>query len=111
MTTPEKREAARSLRRRQTTAEATAWELLRDRKMLGLKFRRQQVVEGFIVDFFCAERRLIVEIDGGLHDEPEQMAADERRSGVFNETGLVVVRLRNDDVHAEVICARLSAVL
>ena len=56
---------ARSFRPQPTPEEATAWSLLRGRRLLGLKFRRQQVIAGFIVDFYCASRRLALELDGG----------------------------------------------
>lgn len=68
----EKRQMARRLRRRATASEKLAWELLRNRRLLGLKFRRQQVIRGYVVDFYCAELRLALEIDGGIHHEPEQ---------------------------------------
>jgi very-short-patch-repair endonuclease len=56
---------ARRLRREMTRAEGLMWEQLRDRRLVGLKFRRQQIVDGFIADFYCDSARLVVEIDGG----------------------------------------------
>ncbi len=67
-----KLDAARRFRQQSTPAEADAWLLLRDRKILGLKFRRQQIVAGFVVDFYCASLRLVLELDGGVHDDPAQ---------------------------------------
>ena len=74
---------ARRLRREMTPAERLMWEQLRDRRLAGLKFRRQQIIEGFIVDFYCDSARLVVEIDGGQHSEPQQHEDDERRARVF----------------------------
>ena len=71
---------ARGMRRADSLAEKLAWVLLRDRRMLGLKFRRQVPIENFIVDFYCHELRLIIELDGGVHDQPSQMKKDTRRN-------------------------------
>jgi len=96
------------MRRVPSAAEALAWELLRGRKILGLKFRRQQVIRGFIVDFYCAERRLVLELDGEIHDSPEAKSADAERTRVLQTLGLRVVRLRNADVSAGALAALLS---
>ena len=87
---------ARSFRRGSTVAEAALWKVLRSRRLGGLKFRRQHAVDGFIVDFYCAERRLIVEVDGSVHDR--QRAADEERRAILDASGYRVVRLTNDIV-------------
>jgi very-short-patch-repair endonuclease len=89
---------ARSFRRHPTPAEATAWELLRGRRMLGLKFRRQQIVAGFIVDFYCASLRLVVELDGGTHDDPAHAERDALRTQALAMRAITVVRLPNDKV-------------
>jgi very-short-patch-repair endonuclease len=95
----EKARYARALRGRSSGAEETAWEVLRDRRLHGLKFRRQQPLAGFIVDFFCVERGLILEIDGGIHDD--QHEADAQRTAILESRGFRVVRIRNDDVTVE----------
>ena len=87
---------ARSFRRGSTVVEAALWKVLRSRRLGGLKFRRQHPVDGFIVDFYCAERRLIVEVDGSIHDR--QRAADEERRAILDASGYRVVRLTNDTV-------------
>ena len=87
---------ARSFRQVSTSAEAALWKALRRRRLGGLKFRRQHPVDGFIVDFYCAERRLIVEVDGSVHDR--QRAADEERQAILDASGYRVVRLHNDTV-------------
>lgn len=96
-----KKSLARAMRHNPTTAEAAAWELLRNRRCLGLKFRRQHVIGGFIADFYCPELRLVVEIDGGIHDTSQTQADyDEARSRALTLIGIDVLRLRNEDVSA-----------
>jgi len=65
---------------------------------MGLKFRRQHPVCGFVVDFACLEHRLVIEVDGGYHDEPEQRRRDAERTAVLESYGYTVVRIRNRDV-------------
>ncbi|GJQ52944.1 MAG: hypothetical protein HKUEN02_17910 [Anaerolineaceae bacterium] len=93
--TKEKLQRAKELRREMTPAEKILWEELRANK-LGVHFRRQQVIQGFIVDFYCHKAKLVVEVDGDVHDL--QKDEDERREKVLREMGLRVVRFRNDDV-------------
>jgi very-short-patch-repair endonuclease len=88
-------EYSRKLRSEMTEAEAVLWKHLRNRKLEGFKFRRQQIVEGFIVDFFCEEAKLVVEVDGGVHDTEEQKKIDEHRREVFKIRGLVEIRFKN----------------
>ncbi len=103
---------ARDMRHDPTAAEAAAWELLRNRRCLGLKFRRQHVIRGFIADFYCAELRLVVEIDGGIHDTTQTQADyDEARSRALKLTGIEVVRLRNEDVSDAVLVTLLEPYL
>ena len=95
---PQKLERARALRKAPTHAAQQAWELLRGRKILGLKFRREQVIEGFIADFYCPSLGLVVEVDGSVHDDPEQAEYDTARSACFAAHGIRVARIRNEDV-------------
>ena len=95
---PVKVHLAREFRRHPTDAEEKAWAILRNRQVLGLKFRRQHVIDGFIVDFYCAEKRLILEIDGAAHDNAMADDYDETRSNHFASRGLNVLRIRNEDV-------------
>src|SRR5207248_11340542 len=67
----QKRALAAKLRRSATQMERHAWSLLRDRGILGFKFRRQHVLRGFIVDFYCAAQRLVLELEGDAHDGPD----------------------------------------
>ena len=89
---------ARELRRKMTPPERTLWEQVRNRKFNGFKFRRQQVIEGFIVDFYCEEAKLCLEVDGDVHDEPDQKEMDKHRTAVFAARGIRVLRVRNEDV-------------
>src|SRR5438552_1328124 len=70
---------ARQLRRAASPAERYAWSLLRNRGVLALKFRRQHVLHGFIVDFYCAARRLVLELEGDAHDPRDRQAYDTGR--------------------------------
>ena len=89
---------AKSFRKEMTPAETLLWEHIRNKQLNGLKFRRQQIIEGFIVDFFCHELKLVIEIDGNVHNEDEQKEIDEHRKKVFELRGLKELRFTNDEV-------------
>ena len=89
---------AQANRHEPTAAEQAAWALLRNRRCLGLKFRRQHVVRGFIVDFYCAELRLAVEVDGTVHCGRTHAEYDAARSRALAHAGIEVVRIRNEQV-------------
>src|SRR5574339_466373 len=91
----EKQQHSHELRRDMTPAEKLLWQELRANK-LGVHFRRQQVISGFIVDFYCHKADLIVEVDGDIHDL--QQEEDARREKVLDELGLRMIRFRNEDV-------------
>lgn len=91
-------ERARELRERQTPAEEMLWELLRDRKLGGAKFRRQHQFGDYICDFYCHEAALVVECDGEVHDTPEAKAHDKRRDAYLRSQGLKVLRFPNATV-------------
>ena len=93
---PEKREAAHRMRREMTPAEAALWQHLRANRLTGLHFRRQQVIDGFIVDFYCHAAGLVVEVDGDVHDL--QTHRDAERDARIVSRGLTVLRFRNDRV-------------
>jgi len=86
---------ARELRQKQTPAEALAWELLRDRRFLGLKFRRQHQIGNYIADFFCAEHGLVVELDGEVHRTQRVAAKDSSRDAALQTLGYKIVRFSN----------------
>ena len=95
-----KLQRARELRQQATPAEQRLWELLRNRRMLGLKFRRQYLVAGLIVDFSCAELRLVLEVDGEIHTTPEQLDYDAARTRHLEARGLHGLRIANAEVSA-----------
>ena len=87
---------ARRLRSCQTDAEIRLWYLLRSRRFLAHKFRRQHPIGPFIVDFVCIEQRLVIEVDGGQHQN--QAAADHARDAFLKRNGFLVLRFWNNDV-------------
>lgn len=89
-------EVARTLRAEQTPSEDTLWAALRNRGLDGWKFRRQFPVGPFVLDFFCAQARLAVEVDGAIH--LEQMQADRLRQELIEEVGIRFVRVTADAV-------------
>ncbi len=91
-------EIARTLRRNQTEAERKLWARLRDRRLGGIKFRRQQPVGSYVADFLCEAAMLIVEVDGSQHDDSEARAKDEQRAAALRKLGYEVVRVWNSDV-------------
>jgi len=95
---PAKVERSRELRKEMTEAEKVFWEMVRDRRMFVLKFRRQQIIDGFIVDFYCDSLGLCVEIDGGVHDTEEQREYDKLRDEALELRKLKVLRFRNEEV-------------
>ena len=94
-------ERARELRRRLTPPEARLWRRLRGRQLRGLKFRRQHPIGPFILDFYCAEARLAVEVDGRGHDHPDRLDHDRRRTLWLTAQGIRVVRLASESVRVE----------
>ncbi|MGB3975888.1 MAG: DUF559 domain-containing protein [bacterium] len=92
---PVKLELARNFRKEPTEKEAEVWEWLRDRRMEGLKFRRQQIIDGFIADFYCAEHRFVIEIDGPVHDAELSRSYDQIREKIFNSKGIKTYRISN----------------
>ena len=90
---------AKELRREMTPAEKVLWTSFRGNRLDGFHFRRQQVIDGFIADFYCHAAALVVEVDGPIHDAQPEYDAD--RDRVFAARGLLVLRFRNDQVFAD----------
>jgi very-short-patch-repair endonuclease len=86
---------ARELRREATPAETALWKLLRHRRLHGLKFRRQFPIATFVADFCCYDLRLIVELDGDVHEEPSQAAHDANRDIFLRSLGYGILRFSN----------------
>jgi very-short-patch-repair endonuclease len=93
---------ARELRKTATEAERVLWNFLRNRKLDGLKFRRQHRIDRFILDFYCAEKRLGIEIDGSVHDTPTQQERDAERTKELEERGIRLLRFKNRTVTQEI---------
>ncbi|OIR16066.1 ATP-dependent RNA helicase HrpB [mine drainage metagenome] len=89
---------ARALRKNATDAEQLLWNLLRDRQLVNFKFRRQHPLGSYILDFYCHEAKLAIELDGGQHAEGVQRQHDEKRSAWLKEQGITVLRFWNNDV-------------
>ena len=96
--TPSRKELRRELRQRQTEAEEKLWCQLRNRQVVGKKFRRQHSVGPFIVDFYCHEQLLVIELDGSVHDTPEARLNDAEREAILCDMGLTIMRFPNDQV-------------
>jgi very-short-patch-repair endonuclease len=89
---------AKDMRHAPTPAEEKLWQHIRNRRIGGAKFRRQHSIHGFIVDFVCLEQQLIVEVDGEIHDLPDQHEYDVQRQAFLEAIGFRVLRFRNEDV-------------
>ena len=94
-------ERAKKLRRAMSDEERILWMLLRDRRFAGFKFRRQVPLGDYVVDFACFERKLVVELDGSQHADPEQTAFDAKRTQVLEAAGFRVVRVWTSDLFKE----------
>lgn len=97
-------QTVRDLRKRQTPAEAKLWQALRNRKLCGKKFLRQQPIifelDGnrrfFVADFYCHEAKLVIEVDGGIHETQKEY--DKLRTHIINTLGIRVIRFKNEEV-------------
>ena len=89
---------ARDLRRRQTHAEAILWQNLRGHRLDGLHFRRQYAIDPYIVDFACLSLRLVIELDGGIHDDDQRQLDDYHRQKAIEALGWFVLRFPNERV-------------
>ena len=92
----------KSLRFNQSDAENILWYRLRNRNLNGFKFRRQHVLHGYIVDFVCLEEKLIIELDGGQHDE--RKIYDEKRSKLLEANGFRIIRFWNNELLSNIEC-------
>ncbi len=92
----ERMQLCRQLRRVGTSAEGYFWEIVRDRRFLGRKFRRQHPLGNFVVDFYCPESLLAVEFDGGVHSA--QVERDRARDALLTSRGVTLLRFANDEL-------------
>ncbi|HEX2078510.1 MAG TPA: endonuclease domain-containing protein [Longimicrobium sp.] len=91
-------EASRRLRSEMTPAETALWKALRQEGIPGMRFRRQHAIGRFILDFYCPQYRLAVELDGSVHDGSNQREYDAARSEALEQLGIRVLRFRNEEV-------------
>jgi very-short-patch-repair endonuclease len=89
---------ARVLRKNMTPAESVLWEHLRRKALEGYRFRRQHPAGRFIIDFYCHPIRLAIELDGSVHDLPEQAEYDVGRTAELERLGITVLRFRNEEI-------------
>ncbi len=97
---PELVERAKQLRREMTPEEKLLWKHLRDNQLEGFHFRRQQIIDGFVVDFYCHAAGLIVEVDGPIHDQ--QVERDRERDNKLSQRGLRILRFKNEQIRQNV---------
>ena len=91
----------KSLRNRSTRAEVALWKLIKKRQLKGRKFRRQYSIGRYIIDFYCYEESLAVEVDGPIHETSFQMAYDAERTAFLEGHGVTVIRVQNEEVFRE----------
>ncbi|HPR65301.1 MAG TPA: N-6 DNA methylase [Thermoanaerobaculia bacterium] len=89
---------ARELRKKQTPAEELFWQLVRNRQFMDLKFRRQHQIGDYIVDFYCPEANLIIELDGSVHEKDSRQKIDKKRDAYLTSVGNKVIRIKNEDL-------------
>ena len=90
-----------SLRNKSTSAEAVLWNILKSKNLNGRKFRRQHSIGNYIVDFYCASEKLIIELDGNPHGEYHKIEKDEKRDQYLQSLGLSILRFENRLVFQE----------
>ncbi len=95
---PSTYENARDLRKVQTPAERKLWQALRNGKVCNLKFRRQHAIADYIADFYCHQIKLVIEVDGSVHNDSEVAAYDLVRTKNLNTIGIVVLRFKNEEI-------------
>ncbi|MCB8838030.1 DUF559 domain-containing protein [Aurantimonas sp. VKM B-3413] len=110
---PGRRKNARTMRKALTEAELKFWSAVRAHRLMGLGFRRQLPIAGYIVDFACPTDRLIVEIDGSQHGTDRSLLRDAVRTARLEADGGLVLRFWNDDVLGDIdgVCSHILAVV
>lgn len=92
----------RTLRVNSTSAEEILWEEIRNKKLNGLKFKRQHSIGNYVVDFYCASKRLIIELDGEVHNTEEQKEKDQHRDQNLTEMNFKILRISNSQVFNDI---------
>ncbi|WP_137933874.1 endonuclease domain-containing protein [Mesorhizobium comanense] len=109
---PQNRASAKSMRRTMTDAELKLWNELRAHRLMGLGFRRQLPIAGYIVDFACPQKKLVVELDGSQHADEDLATADALRTKRLEQDGWTVLRFWNNDVIRDIdnVCQHIVIV-
>lgn len=104
-------ETARLLRRRMTYSESLLWEKLKGKQLLGLRFRRQHPIDIYIVDFYCHEAKLVIEIDGEIH--MDQIEYDDGREADIKKFNIKIIRFTNDEINnnIEIVIQNIESVI
>ncbi len=93
---------AHDLRMNMTNPEKILWQKLRNKKLLGCKFRRQHAINQFVADFYCHEVKLVIEVDGGYHNNSDQKEYDKNRTIELENFGIKVLRFENNEVESNI---------
>ena len=101
-------EQARALKANSTEAEELLWQKLKAKRFHGLKFRRQHPINKFVVDFYCNELKLVIEVDGGIHLKEDIRERDIERENIISEFGLTIVRYTNEEIMDNIICVLIK---
>ncbi|PRD46010.1 hypothetical protein C5748_01730 [Phyllobacterium phragmitis] len=106
------RKNAKSMRSKMTDAELKLWNEIRAHRLMGLAFRRQMPIAGYIVDFACPSSRIIVELDGSQHGQDQEVAADAERTRRLEQDGWTILRFWNDDILRDIdgVCRHIVTV-
>jgi len=99
-------ERAKAMRENMTPSELKIWEELKGKKMLGLRFRPQHPIDIFIADFYCHPLKLVIEIDGDIHESMDQREYDIGREAELNDWGIKVVRFTNEEIDKDLNLVR-----
>jgi very-short-patch-repair endonuclease len=104
---------ARMLRKTSTEAELLLWSNLRNKRLKGFKFRRQHPITRYIADFYCHEAKLIIELDGGIHNLPDYQEHDEGRTFELENDGIQVIRFTNTEILDNIVSVldKITAIL
>ncbi len=89
---------ARILRKNSTPQEKILWQILRNHNFYGYEIRRQSLIGNYIVDFVCRKKKIIIEIDGGQHNEPENIEYDKKRTEYLEQKGYKIIRFWNNEI-------------
>ena len=90
--------SAKEYRKNSTKSEEIMWRVLRNRQLINLKFRRQYILAGYIIDFYCASHKIAIEVDGSIHDNKAQIEHDKYRQDILESHGIKFIRVRSERV-------------